>query len=34
MEYIQNELTKLFGNITLQDFKNRHVNLMPLLELK
>jgi len=34
MEFIQNELTKFFNNITLQDFKDRHLNMMPLLEIK
>jgi len=34
MEFIQSELMKLFDNITLQDFKDRHVNMSPLLEIK
>lgn len=34
MEFIQSELTKFFNNITLQDFKDRHVNVRPLLEIK
>lgn len=34
MEFIQNELNRFFDNITLQDFKDRHVNLAPLIELK
>jgi Rrf2 family protein len=34
MEFIQNELTKFFNGITLQDFKDRHANFMPLLEIK
>ena len=34
MEFIQSELTKFFNNITLQDFKDRHVNMMPLLKIK
>jgi Rrf2 family protein len=34
MEFIQSELTKFFNNITLQDFKDRHVNMMPLLEIE
>jgi len=34
MEFIQSELTKFFNQITLQDFKDRYVNVMPLLEIK
>ena len=34
MEFIQSELTKFFNNITLQDFKDRHVNMLPLLEIE
>jgi len=34
MEFIQSELTKFFDNITLQDFKDRHANVRPLLEIK
>ena len=34
MEFIQNELNKFFNNISLQDFKDRHMNVMPLLEIK
>jgi Rrf2 family protein len=34
MEFIQNELTRFFNNITLQDFKDRHMNFEPLLEIK
>ena len=34
MEFIQAELTKFFNNITLQDFKDRHVNMMPLIEIE
>jgi Rrf2 family protein len=34
MEFIQSELTKFFNNITLQDFKDRHMNLIPLIEIK
>ncbi len=34
MEFIQSELTQFFNNITLQDLKDRHVNLKPLIEIK
>jgi Rrf2 family protein len=34
MEFIQSELTKFFNNITLQDFKDRHMTMVPLLEIK
>lgn len=34
MEFIQSELTKFFNQITLQDFKDRYINIMPLLEIK
>ena len=34
MEFIQSELTKFFDNITLQDFKDRHVNMRQLLEIE
>jgi hypothetical protein len=33
MEFIQSELTKFFNNITLQDFKDRHADFVPLLEI-
>jgi Rrf2 family protein len=34
MEFIQSELIRFFDNITLQDFKERHGNLLPLIQLK
>ena len=34
MEFIQLELNRFFDNITLQDFKDRHTNLLPIVELK
>ncbi len=34
MEFIQSELIKFFDNITLQDFKDRHGNLLPLIQIK
>lgn len=34
MEFIQSELIKFFDNITLQDFKDRHMNLISLIEIK
>jgi Rrf2 family protein len=34
MEFIQTELVRFFNGITLQDFKNRHADLMPLIEIK
>jgi Rrf2 family protein len=34
MGFIQSELIRFFDGITLQDFINRHVDLMPLIELK
>ena len=34
MGFIQSELIKFFDNITLQDFKDRHKDLLPLIELK
>jgi len=34
MEFIQHELNRFFDNITLQDFKDRAVNFLPLAELK
>jgi Rrf2 family protein len=34
MEFIQSELTHFFNQITLQDFKDRYVNIIPLQEIK
>ncbi len=34
MEFIQNELVRFFDGITLRDFKDKHVELMPLIEIK
>lgn len=34
MGFIQSELTKFFDSITLQDFKDRHADLLPLIEIK
>ena len=34
MEFIQSELIRFFDNITLQDFKERHGNLLPLIQIK
>jgi Rrf2 family protein len=34
MEFIQSELIRFFKGITLQDFKDRHAELLPLIELK
>jgi Rrf2 family protein len=34
MEFIQVELTNFFNQITLQDFKDRYINIMPLMEIK
>lgn len=34
MEFIQSELIRFFNGITLQDFKNRYADIMPLIELK
>ncbi len=34
MEFIQTELIRFFDGITLQDFKNQHADLIPLIDLK
>jgi len=34
MEFIQSELIRFFKGITLQDFKDRHADLLPLIEIK
>jgi Rrf2 family protein len=34
MEFIQTELNRFFNNITLQDFKDRHVNKSTWIELE
>ena len=34
MEFIQSELVRFFKGITLQDFKDRHADLLPLIEIK
>jgi len=34
MEFIQTELVRFFNGITLQDFKTRFADLMPLVEIK
>jgi Rrf2 family protein len=34
MEFIQRELTHFFNNITLQDFKDQHADMLPLIQIK